>query len=294
VSLILQYPNENKTGNQSGFFVTSMMNIRLIFAIAFFFFIKPDFVSAVVTNEDVTLTDDTSNFREYDFSIEYGNTRLYRGIKSSSHPYLKPSFVYAAPAGFYAGIGSYFPLDSGNIDETDLNAGYEFELSKKTTLSFELIHYFINNNQLANAYIKNEAELYFRHNFGNFLRTKIYLDADFGKATKDYSVTINNSHEFAFNNAFAEDSKLLIIPEFSISAGTLNLVRKVKKDILSTEFSLTNYMLSIDVEYETGPFIFSTEAAYDFPIDKKVQALQKNFKSDPVFYFTASITYVID
>ena len=270
------------------------MNIKRVLTSAIFFLFQLHSASASFISQDTIPPGDSSKVHEFDFSIEYGSTRLYRGIKSSSHPYLRPSFVYASPSGFYAGVTSYFPLDSGKVDETDVSAGYEFSLSKRTEISFELTHYFINNNQLANALVRNGVELYLRHDFGKILKSRVYADADFGKVTTDYSLTLDNSLEFVFEDAFTEDAKLSIIPALSITAGTLNLVRKIKKDVVSTGFALTNYDLSLGIEYEVGRFIIEPEAAYDFPVDRKTTLLQKTVKSDPVFYFTASITFVLD
>ncbi len=265
----------------------------LTFPLAILAFISLDVhpAFAFFASQDSTSVDDSSNVREYDFTIEYGSTRLYRGIKSSSNPYIKPSFTYAAPSGFFTGIGSYISLDSGMVDETDFSAGYEFSLSKKTKLSLEYIHYFFRNSQLANSQIKNGVELYLRHSFG-ILKTKLYIDGDFGDGTSDRSVTIDNSLDLVVIDA--EDSKMSIKPGFSFSMGTLNLVRKIKKDVLSTGFGLTNYDLSLAVEYEIGRFIFEPEATYDFPVNGKLPLIKKAPKADPVFYFTASITYILD
>ena len=115
--------------------------------------------SAIVVEQDTLSTDDSTKVREFDFGVEYGNTRLYRGIKSSSNPYLEPSFAYFAKSGFFTGIDCYVPLDSGHIDETDLSVGYEFFRTKKTELSIELTHFFFRNNELANSMIKNEEAL---------------------------------------------------------------------------------------------------------------------------------------
>ena len=250
--------------------------------------------SAFFVGQDPIPNDDSSAVREFDFSIEYGTTRLYRGIKSSTNPYIRPSIDYAAPSGFYSGLTSYISLDSGNVDETDLSVGYEFSLSRQTKMSLEFIHYFFRNNKLANSLIKNGVELYLRHDFGSVLKSKLYFDVDFGNGLSDRSLTLDNSHDFVVYDVFADDSKMSIRPAFSLTAGSLNLVRKVKKDVLTTGFGLTNYDLSLSLEYEIGRFIIEPEAAFDFPVSGKQPLLKKATKSDPVFYFTASITYVID
>ncbi len=237
---------------------------------------------------------DTLRSHELDLGIEFGTTRLYRGIKSSSNPYLRPSVMYTSPGGFYAGLASYISLDSGHVDETDLSAGYELVHRKRTTLSLEFIHYFFRNNQLANAEVKNEVEFFWRQDFGTVLTSKLYFDLDFGNGTIDKSVTFDLSHEFIVEEAFNEDASLSIIPSFSVTAGSLNLVRKVKKDIVNAGFGVTNYDLSLALEYYIGRFILSPELVYDFPVSKKIPLLQKTKKSDPVSYFTASVIFVID
>ncbi len=268
------------------------MKILAITLSAFaFLIITPATGSAFSIPADTASVNDSSDVPEFDFSVEYGTTRLYRGIKSSANPYIMPSFVYASPGGFYTGIAGYVPLDSGGFDETDLSAGYEFSISRHTTASIELIHFFFNNNKLANSLIKNEMELYLCHDFGRALKSKLYLDFDFGKESTDRSVTFDNSHEFVLTDA--EDSRVTMTPAFSITAGSLNLVKKVKKEVLNSGFGLTNYDLSLSAGYEIGAFIIDATGAYDFPVEKKLPVLQKAIKSDPTFYFTASITYVI-
>jgi hypothetical protein len=272
------------------------MKILAITLSVFSFLILPPTAAFSFSNSgDILSADDSTDAPEYDFSIEYGSTRLYRGIRSSSNPYVKPSFEYAGSGGFFAGLGAYIPLDSGHVDETDLSVGYEFKLSERTKASIELIHFFFRNNKLANSLIKNEVELYLRHDFGAALKSQLFIDLDFGSEARDYSVTFDNSHEFILMEA--DDSRMALKPAFSITAGSLNLVKKVKKDVVSTGFGLTNYDLSLSLEYQVGRFIIEPDAAYDFPINsvgKKFPALQKAINSDPVFYFTASITYVID
>jgi hypothetical protein len=235
--------------------------------------------------------DDASTGHEFDLGLEYGTTRLYRGIKSSSNPYLKPSFTYYAASGFYAGVAGYFSLDSGLVDETDLNVGYEFLQAENTRASLEFTHYFFRNNKLANSEIKNELELYLHHDFGSVFNSKLYLDADFGNGSTDYSATLENGFDFLLYDA--EDASLIMRPAFGLTAGTLNLVKKVKKDVISSGFRLTNYDLSLSLEYNTGRFSIEPCAAYDFPVHEK-GPLKKATKGDPTFDFTITATYVLN
>jgi len=246
-------------------------------------------------NKNAPQSNDSTNVREYDFSLEYGSTRLYRGIKSTSKPYLKPSFLYSAPKGFYAGVASYLSVDSSfAIDETDFNLGYDIYFSKHTEGSIELTHFFVENKQLANASIKNELEFTVSHRFGKILNTKIYFDSEFGSGSTDHALTLDNSHDFIFYDAFAEDDKFTIQPSFSLSAGTLNLAKKVRKEITNAGFGLTNYDVALSACYETGSFVFEVALDYDVPSKKKFPVLSKLLKLEPVLYFTASITYIID
>lgn len=204
--------------------------------------------------------------------------------------------MYYSKGGFYTGLAGYVSLYSkAALEETDLNAGYDFSISENTLCTIELTHYIIKNTDLANASIKNNVEVAFRHTFGKTYKIKLYFDNDFGNGQSDFSFTFENSLVYAAENVFKEDSRMLIKPSFSFTAATLNLVRRNQQEAFSrSRFAVTNYDLSLLIEYETGRFIIAQEATYDIPPARKRARLAKPADTTPVFYFTASVKYVID
>src|SRR5207237_777354 len=87
---------------------------------------------------DDKVKNDSSAERSLVVSVEYGTDRASyrRKLLNQNNPYYAPSLLYQAPSGFYSDISAYHLISPvSRWDEMDLNAGWDFHLSKKVISS---------------------------------------------------------------------------------------------------------------------------------------------------------------
>lgn len=236
-------------------------------------------------------------------SADYGTNKTYLGRSSSvNQVYVSSSVSYESPSGFFAGIEAYRLLQPRNRwEEFDIHAGWDFFLFRKSveaSASYSHSGYGKQSQQITSS-LNNNLEFTLGKNF-RVVKSKLFLDFDFGNGSKDFSIALDESHDFVFENLFAEEDQLKVKPLISLGAGTLNFYRLYLKKpsekpslqnlaaTIDTKFALTGIEFSLPLEYDLGRFSFEPAVHYNIPLNQP-----KRFNSTPVTYFTVSLAYAI-
>ncbi len=275
---------------------------RRVFYISLIILLLP-FSSLFAANDSLPNDDDTCFTRNLLVSIDYGSNKTFLGRSASvNQVYLSPSLSYEAPSGFFVSVVAYRLISpKKRWDELDLNIGWDFFLFKKkleASVGYSHFTYGKQSQQLSSVF-NNNVEFILRKGFGH-LKSKLFLDYDFGNGSTDYSFTLDNSYPVIFENVFADDDELKIKPQVSLSAGTLNFYKiKLKNQgdtsaqqnasaTVDTRFNLTGIEFSFPLEYNIGRFTFEPAVHHNIPLNQP-----KRLKATAVTYFTMSIGFSI-
>lgn len=201
--------------------------------------------------------------------LGYLSNSVYYGRKDSlATPYLTPSIGYYHKSGVYANVSlSYLASKESRIDLYTLEAGYEFDITKKLSGTLYADKYFYNQSSTnIQSDIKGNGGFALSYDFGA-LQLNTGADVMFANKT-DFSLNAGVSRDFTIGE---EDNQWTITPTVTTYLSTLNFYegytnRRAGKNAQaanggtittntvvtnrSTGLTLLDYELSVPVSYE--------------------------------------------
>ncbi len=246
-------------------------------------------------------------FRKLKLALTYSSDNVFKGRKAgSSIPVISPMIKYTTKPGLFAQVSlTNTPGKKATLfDELDTRIGWIFDLSDKWDASFSYAHYFFNSKSARiNATVQNDLDLSLGFDW-NVLYSRLIADYSSGSSsfskkgksisshTKDFSVTFMNLHDFSID--LTKKSKLIITPEADLLWGTQNFLSAFNGKTDSAQyqkqvsaFSLTAYVLYLDVKYKRGKFYILLSPSYTIP-----QNVPTGESSSPYFVMSGSIYYL--
>jgi hypothetical protein len=248
-------------------------------------------------DKKVKSENDSSSDRSLLPVIEYGTDRVSfrKKLLNQTIPYYSPSLEYDAPSGFYSDVAAYYLASPANRwDELDLNAGWDFHLSKNVISSVDYTYFsYGSQSKSSRTALKNNIEL--ATTFKNAVLTpKIYFDYLFGSAAHDASLTLQLKHEFKRKGFFNKEDSLYFTPSVSLTAGTFNTLTKSSSkkgkgsSVNESSFETTGTQFAFPLEYDIGNFIITPAFYYSVPFNQT-----KKYNATATSYFALSIGYEI-
>src|SRR6476661_1001252 len=147
----------------------------------------------------------------------YGNNANYYGQTAESRlPYALTNATLSLPSGFYISAGAYKLINTGSgISETDLGAGFNFNLSKSLTGNIAYSHsFFPSNSPLLNAGNSNIASAGLTYDW-KLLTTALGTDYAFGDKS-DLFVSFNNSKLIDLGSLFSDKDFISLEPGIAV------------------------------------------------------------------------------
>jgi hypothetical protein len=195
--------------------------------------------------------------------LKYLTNSVYNGRKdSAATPYVTPSLTYSTKFGLSLGASlSYLANSDSRIDLVNLNAGYDFKISKRVSASVYASKYFYNQSSTAvNSEMTGDAggDINYDAGFLNF-GGSIYLGFS---ATTDIGTNLSVAHGFYIGD---EGNQWSISPTVTVDMGTQNFYGAYKKSARvqkkkgssgtvmvegSSNFTLLAYELSLPITYD--------------------------------------------
>lgn len=154
-------------------------------------------------------------------SISYGNNSSFLGrFQSRAMPYLGADVTAMHKNGLWFSVMAYDIVSSPVfMDEIDLMAGWNFDLSEKWDGSFYYGSYFFQENtELLKSYVANSASVAAGFDW-SILYTRLSSAYIFGNDISDIFLILDNSHYFEFPNILGGDY-ISLDPQISLIAGT--------------------------------------------------------------------------
>lgn len=254
----------------------------------------------------------------------YGNNSSFLGRNQSIRlPFLSADLTYAHKGGWWLSTMAYQVLHSSSyIDEVDVMAGWDYQLSEKLDASVSYSRFFFSpQSELIKATTANsfssQAGLDWR-----YLYSRLNFTYIFGGAS-DVFLILDNSRYFQLEKVLHPAGILSIEPKFSLIAGTQTFAethlvsrRSATSPVSSpifgkpgmgkpgassgsgstggastattTSFNLLNYEGSIPVTYSLGSLALEVSLRYSVPVN-----LLEGDASKPRFFCVTSLYYTI-
>jgi len=245
--------------------------------------------------------------------LTYGSNSSFLGrYQAEILPYHLAEISYKSKTGLWL---SLFAYDINNsltfVDEVDMMAGWNIDLSKRVDASvFYTRYFFTESTELIKASVANTATAALGLDW-SYLYSKITGHYIFGDAD-DFFIVFDNSRYFEFPEIFQKEDYLSLEPKLSIIAGTQTFVdthyvnqgtplarpgrgNPVQSgapystvESSQTTFSILSYEFILPVAYNIGKFSFEVSGRYSIPVN-----LLEGDKSVPQFFFTGGVVYYI-
>jgi hypothetical protein len=239
-------------------------------------------------------------------ALSYGsNTVFYGRIQSTPYPYRSAELTYTSKWGIWGSVvASDLLATSALVDETDLLAGWDGDLTKKLDASVSYAHFFFApNSPLIKSSVSNSVQMYVGYDWGHAY-TRVNGDFLFGPDSRDGFIVLDNSRYIALRKLGC--GVLSTEPKVSVIAGTQNFdsVSVVQQLIrgnsagkgngkkkghyttvtsYSTRFTLLACELQVPLRYTLGKVAGEVAYRYLLPMN----TLTENGKESRS-YFTAS------
>ncbi|GEP92747.1 hypothetical protein SAMN05660909_04761 [Chitinophaga terrae (ex Kim and Jung 2007)] len=178
----------------------------------------------------------------------YGNNPAY-GSKVNNFdnpivlkPYLSPSVSYYHKSGWYAGVSSYYLLNSIGQPwfEWDLTAGYDYTKNRNFLTGISYTRYLFNDSSdVPGTPIKNELFAYFYYRKW-WIEPGLSLDYGWGTHTtsathireslrgNDFNLILSARHPFMFTGIFGLGDACILTPSTNVTLGTANYYSNLK------------------------------------------------------------------
>ena len=216
-------------------------------------------------------------------ALSYGSNSAFFGrTQTTAFPYLSTELTYTAKTGFWGSVLAYDLLNTATlIDETDLSAGWDGDLTDKFDASLSYSRFFFaHNSPLVKSSVNNSLDAYLGYDLG-VVYTRLNAAYLFGSGSQDFFLILDNSRYFSIDKVFTDKGYLTIEPRLSLTAGTqyfaetsaLQQIQRGNKGkgkgsaggtatISSSRFSLLSYELRLPLTYHLGKV--AAEAAYRY------------------------------
>lgn len=252
--------------------------------------------------------------------LTYGNNSSFLGrYQTQVLPYYSVDLSYKTKGGLWFSCVTYGISGTTTlVDEIDLLAGWNFNLSKRVDASlFYTRYFFTETTDLLKSSVQNTTSASIGLDWG-LLYSKISSNYIFGGAN-DFFLVFDNSKYIEFPQVFNDKDYFSIEPKLSIIAGTQTFVEShmisqgvpvavpigggpggprgrpsggggatstTTAEASKTSFSILSYEVSLPLAYTTGRFSFEVSGRYCKPVN-----LLEGDNSVPQFFFTGGILY---
>ena len=250
--------------------------------------------------------------------LTYGSNSSFLGrYQTEVLPYYSADISYKSKGGFFLSVLAYDINNSLTfLDEVDVMAGWNIDLSKRVDASvFYTRYFFTESTELIKASVANTASASMGLDW-SYLYSKITGHYIFGGA-HDFFLVIDNSRYIEFPQIFRKDDYFALDPKISIITGTQTFVdthyvsqgtplirpgnapsrgnpgsggstNPSTTETSQTIFNVLSYEFSLPVSYNTGRFSFEITGRYSIPVN-----LLEGDPSVPSFFFTGGVVYFI-
>lgn len=239
--------------------------------------------------------------------LGYGsNLAFYGRVQPVPYPYLTSEVRYTSRFGLWASVVVSDLLPTRTVlDETNLLAGWEGDLTRKLDASVSYARFFFaRNSPLIKSSVNNSVESYLGYDWG-YAYTRLNADFLFGPDSRDGFVQLDNSRYFALKTL--GKATLSAEPRLSVTAGTQNfdavsVVQQLQRGnstkslgkgktkqhqitttTYSTRFDVLAYELHVPVSYTLGKVVGQVSYRYLVPVN-----VLEDDDSSPSSFFTAS------
>lgn len=157
-------------------------------------------------------------------------------------PYLSPAVSYYHKSGWYAGLSSYYLMNSIGKPwfEWDFTAGYDYTKNKNFITGISYTHYyFADSSDVPGTPIKNELFSYFYYRKW-WVEPGLSLDYGWGKHEEsgvhsketlrgnDFNLILSARHAFIFTSIFNTRDAVILTPSTNLTLGTANYYSNLK------------------------------------------------------------------
>jgi hypothetical protein len=239
--------------------------------------------------------------------VGYGsNLAFYGRVQPVPYPYLTSEVRYTSRFGLWASVVVSDLLPTGTVlDETNLLAGWEGDLTKKLDASVSYARFFFApNSPLIKSSVNNSVESYLGYDWG-YVYTRLNADFLFGPDSRDGFVQLENSRYFALKTL--GKATLSAEPKLGVIAGTQNfdavsVVQQLQRGnsikslgkgktknhqitttTYSTRFDVLAYELQVPVSYTLGKVMGQVSYRYLVPVN-----VPDDDESSPSSFLTAT------
>ncbi|WP_184546437.1 hypothetical protein [Mucilaginibacter sp. FT3.2] len=269
------------------------------------------------TSIDKTDKDDKSApENSFKFGLSYLSNNVIMGradtIKTAM---LIPDIKYTFSNGIYVlGSVTYIPNRvSGKLDEGNITAGYDFDITDdlSATTSFSKLFYNKNSTQIGSS-ISSTISASLDYDIGDIITPTIGVDYNFVKQGFKNDIFLNAglSHDFINTGLLSDDDFLVISPSVTVNAGTQNFydayltLKKyklksktatsktlTKQETKLSKFNLLDYEFSLPIAYKIGRLIFHFTPTYAVSQNKLPANITGSMITKPgIFYFDTGVT----
>lgn len=260
----------------------------------------------------------TKKTRALFLGVTYGSNSSFLGrYQAEILPYYLADISYKSKTGLWLSLSAYDINDSRTfVDEVDVMAGWNIDLSKRVDASiFYTRYFFTESTELIKASVSNTATASLGLDWG-ILYSKMTGHYIFGGA-HDFFLLIDNSRYIEFPEIFRKDDYLSLEPKISIISGTQTFVdthyvnqgtpligrpgngppwsnpgsggtAPSTVESSQTTFNILSYEFILPVAYSIGNFSFEINGRYSIPVN-----LLEGDTSVPQFFFTGGVVYYI-
>lgn len=282
--------------------------------------LSADSLKAVIKTDSVKGPDAAeTKTRAFFAGLTYGNNSSYLGrYQTQILPYYSVDVSYKTKGGLWFSLVTYeIGGTTTLVDEIDLLAGWNFNLSERVDASlFYTRYFFTETTDLLKSSVQNTTSASIGLDWG-LLYSKISSNYIFGGAN-DFFLVFDNSRYIEFPQIFNGKDYFSIEPKVSIIGGTQTFVEShmisqgtpvsipigggpggprgrpagggststTTAESSKTSFNILSYEVSLPLAYTTGRFSFEVSGRYCKPVN-----LLEGDNSVPQFFFTGGILY---
>lgn len=259
-------------------------------------------------------SDAESSFK---FGISYLSNNVIMGRADTiKTPMLIPEIKYTFSNGIYVlASATYIPNRvSGKLDEGNITAGYDFDITDNLSAetSFSKLFYNKNSTQIGSS-ISSTVSASLDYDIDGIITPTLGVDYNFVKQgfSNDIFVNAGLSHDFISTGLLNDKDFLVISPSAAVNAGTQNFydayltLKKYKLKSASTaaskslakqetklsRFNLLDYEFSLPIAYKVGVVIIHFTPTYAVSQNKLPANITGSMITKPgIFYFDAGVT----
>ncbi|GAA4055056.1 hypothetical protein GCM10022409_47760 [Hymenobacter glaciei] len=234
-------------------------------------------------------------------ALSYGsNSSFFGRTQTTRYPYTAGELTYKSRFGVWGSAVGYNLLNTTSfVDETDLSAGWDGDISKKVDASVSYSRFlFAANSPLVKSSVNNSLDGYLGWDWG-YVYSRLNAAYLFGD-TDDFFLVLDNSRNFEFEKVFSPKGYVAVEPRVSLTTGTqrfseTSLVQQARRGnspgrgksvtTSTTRLEVLNYELRVPVTYSLGVVSVQVAWRYSVPVN-----LLPDDVSGARSYFTSSLS----